>query len=72
MALQTCPECGRELSSQAAACPHCGYTRARDVRTAEGCGSAMTKTGKTLTCCITIPVLLLLAFILFTMCAPIQ
>jgi len=25
MALITCPECGREISDQAAACPHCGY-----------------------------------------------
>lgn len=28
MALRPCPECGREISTQAAACPTCGY----DVR----------------------------------------
>lgn len=25
MALIECPECGRDVSDQAAACPHCGY-----------------------------------------------
>lgn len=25
MALMRCPECGREVSSQAPACPSCGY-----------------------------------------------
>lgn len=25
MSLLPCPECGREISDQAAACPHCGY-----------------------------------------------
>ena len=26
MALITCPECGKEISSTTSACPHCGYT----------------------------------------------
>jgi ribosomal protein L37E len=25
MALTNCPECGKEVSSQASACPHCGF-----------------------------------------------
>lgn len=25
MALIQCPECGKEISDQAASCPHCGY-----------------------------------------------
>lgn len=26
MSLQTCPECGKDVSSEAPACPHCGYS----------------------------------------------
>lgn len=26
MSLTTCPDCGHEVSSTAAACPNCGYT----------------------------------------------
>lgn len=25
MALKACPECGKDVSDQAATCPHCGY-----------------------------------------------
>ena len=28
MALMPCPECGTEISTEAAACPKCGYRRA--------------------------------------------
>src|SRR5277367_1171107 len=28
MALISCPECGREVSSRAASCPHCGFALA--------------------------------------------
>jgi hypothetical protein len=28
MALTTCPECKREVSTEAASCPHCGYPMA--------------------------------------------
>jgi ribosomal protein L37E len=68
MTLLTCPECGKEYSSMAAACPHCGYTRAKDVRTAEGCGIATGKLGKTLTCCITVPLIIVLILIFFGQC----
>ncbi len=29
MALKTCRECGKEISSRADKCPHCGYRRSR-------------------------------------------
>lgn len=32
MAIITCPECGKELSSLAKACPYCGY-RPQKTRT---------------------------------------
>ncbi len=30
MALINCPECGKEISNQAAACPHCGFASKKD------------------------------------------
>jgi predicted nucleic acid-binding Zn ribbon protein len=32
MALVTCQECGKDVSSEAAACPHCGYSRKPQVK----------------------------------------
>ena len=34
MALMNCPECGREVSREAAACPQCGYPVAERLRSA--------------------------------------
>lgn len=31
MALVPCPECGKEISTQAVACPHCGAPQTRTV-----------------------------------------
>lgn len=36
MALMECPECGKQVSTRAAACPHCGFPLSREVVTAEG------------------------------------
>jgi hypothetical protein len=33
MALTTCPECEKEMSSEAKRCPHCGYK----IKTGKGC-----------------------------------
>src|SRR5512146_1335411 len=35
MALIQCPDCGRQVSSEAAACPGCGYPIAERVRSGE-------------------------------------
>ena len=35
MALISCPECGRDVSSAAASCPQCGHPITRQVVTAE-------------------------------------
>jgi len=31
MALTTCPECGKAMSSDARECPHCGWRRPRGI-----------------------------------------
>ena len=36
MSLTTCPDCKREVSSQAAACPHCGYAMTPAAATTTG------------------------------------
>lgn len=40
MALINCPECGKEISSDAKSCPHCGKPVKNGVETA-GCGKAV-------------------------------
>ena len=32
MALITCPECGKEISSKASSCPNCGYPIAKEIQ----------------------------------------
>ena len=38
MALINCPECGKQVSSQAAACPHCGIMLAGHAAVPPGAG----------------------------------
>lgn len=70
MALITCPECGKEYSSMAAACPHCGYTKAEDTRTLEGCGKTTSSLGQVLTCCITVPIIIVFVLFVLNLCSP--
>ena len=35
MALIKCPECGKDVSSEAASCPYCGYPIKNDVNAQE-------------------------------------
>lgn len=39
MALVDCPECGRQVSTLAAACPHCGFPLSREAVKGQGTGS---------------------------------
>jgi predicted nucleic acid-binding Zn ribbon protein len=32
MALVKCPECGKEISSQASSCPNCGYKKKQEIK----------------------------------------
>lgn len=39
MALVQCPECGKDVSSEAVGCPHCGYALVRPKKNGKaGCG----------------------------------
>ncbi len=40
MALQVCPDCGRQVSTAAAACPNCGWRRTRTERLKHWAGPA--------------------------------
>ncbi len=72
MALVPCPECGREVSTLAAACPHCGAPL-RDVQPAEktSAGTVAAGTFGGIAGCVFAPVAILLGLLLLiAMCQP--
>jgi predicted amidophosphoribosyltransferase len=59
MSLMTCPDCTKEISTDARACPHCG--RPKDLTIDEKIqqfGKGMGAVGKFLTALVTIPILI--------------
>lgn len=54
MALQTCPECGKELSSRATTCPHCGAPRK-----AKGIDTTITGNARSCLGCLLWPIIIL-------------
>ncbi len=58
MALKPCRECGKQVAQAARTCPHCGVDYPSSA--AAGCGKQMQKVGCALTLLITLPLVLLL------------
>jgi hypothetical protein len=60
MALITCPDCKKEISSSAVNCPNCGYPIAKAIETKS---KAISKKDKRLGCIITVCVLIVIIII---------